>query len=844
MKNQILTTLSILLFVSVFALTEKSVLFSNNIKIFNTQSEKIHQQLTNLFKDAEKGFTKNKGVIKEDHTLYIVSLDIENTNSNYIFVINNGVTYYYTSLQTLDSKNSLVQAIESYSIKNEYKITVLDKTEFLKEYVVTKNGKTIGFLELKKHKNKWQFRLFIPLNKSRLKADLEKGVKLLENNFKDVFDEKIRKKIVTKGNKFDYKSTYSFYGASLTKVITNETGNIWNASFGYYPFAALLYQFEKMNLSFKGATKIEEKKNEQGLLVRFKKPTLSFDIFLLDYKKAPTEIWLLKSMIPNKPQVINASKQKNTKIKQYLDQALWQTGSVDNSYKEIEKLMKKTNSSSSKFDQRNQLGYLINKYVGLRAGVNAAIIEVDKAIAEASISNCTKTKEVLKKLKTKLIDTKYDYLSAESSVREVMLGKRSENQKFWTKGVNYANSAYKKFKSAKILLNNIYEKTPCYNPGSSSTTRTNKTFIDVEPPITIDRTGKKNLVGVGLSVGSSRKYSKGLSIRNSVRGWAAYKAGMLEGATLLEINDEKVNDSYMNGQRRKLVGEKGTSVKVKFKLKSGTEMLYLLYRGKGGKVEKLDLPTPDYLGEMVAFGANFRKDGNKIIFTGETKFDWACLIASITIGDEILEVDNKSVSGLTLKEVNQLIYGKAGTKVRIKIKHNFYSKTYTYLFERGQNGKGEKIKEIFIRDNLQGFTGEFEGDNLINLMGRHLNSAVIQEWFKDSKYNFVPHPLFKFEPEEWCMYYSKKYGINLTFTKGVLSKMAFFNRGIQKAIKLPFKIVLNSSTTNYSASTYGFKQGSGRSENQWRKVKEPFVFVFETDKKTNLIKKFVINSEK
>jgi len=326
---------------------------------------------------------------------------------------------------------------------------------------------------------------------------------------------------------------------------------------------------------------------------------LSFEIY--KHGGNPKEKNLSTAM--DKPKVIikqkvtkHANRQKNVVIQQHLKNVQINLKSFHRSNDFIINTTTKVNSSTNTSDWQNYLTDIRREYASLRVGTNASIKKINSAISEAKSAHCQKTQQTLEEIKSKLFTAKKNFQLSEGLTQDIILANSKDVNRLSTDAIQSGNLAFDAILAAQKLIIYVEELRPCYKTSSARNlvNKTNNAISTqsyyVEAPITKDPSGRTNLVGVGLSLGSNGKHKKGLHINNSVRGWAAYKAGMHEGMTLLKINDKKVGASTLRG-RELLVGKNGSKVKVLFINASGKEKEFILYRGEGGKPVDLSIST-------------------------------------------------------------------------------------------------------------------------------------------------------------------------------------------------------------------------------------------------------------
>lgn len=128
-----------------------------------------------------------------------------------------------------------------------------------------------------------------------------------------------------------------------------------------------------------------------------------------------------------------------------------------------------------------------------------------------------------------------------------------------------------------------------------------------------------------------------------------------------------------------------------------------------GMVDSLEDPYTEYLqnndsktfnesvdGEYVGIGATVSYDGTTFTIT-EMFNNSPAKKAGLEVGDQLIEVSGKKTSDLDLEKVSDLIKGKSGSKVKIKVLRKEEEKEYT--LKRSKITVPSVISEIFEKED-------------------------------------------------------------------------------------------------------------------------------------------------
>ncbi|MGD9493880.1 MAG: S41 family peptidase [Bacteroidales bacterium] len=128
-------------------------------------------------------------------------------------------------------------------------------------------------------------------------------------------------------------------------------------------------------------------------------------------------------------------------------------------------------------------------------------------------------------------------------------------------------------------------------------------------------------------------------------------------------------------------------------------------------------------GQYGGIGSLIQQQGNRIIIT-EPYEGFPAQINGLKAGDQILEINGKSMAGKTVSEVSDLLKGQPGSKVDLLIKHPFDEKPETITIQR---------KEITISDIP--YTGMVDTKvGYIKLRGFTMNAGnQVKKAFEDLK---------------------------------------------------------------------------------------------------------------
>ena len=586
-----------------------------------------------------------------------------------------------------------------------------------------------------------------------------------------------------------------------------------------------------------------------------------------------------------------SSKQASKKIQQYLDNTRWNINGFSKSKNVISETVKKVNQSDSRHDYQYYLNEVIRKIDGLVAGTKGGIAEIENAVREARNSECTRTQEVLEKTKAALVTAKNEFISAQASTRAVLLESGTDNlDKNNDDFLQHINLAFEKITAAKKLMIYIEQLVPCYKTSPGPIINSNSNSVDnnyIKPNLAF---GKK----VGLDC--ERTYGKVFVVKKIIPGWAGAKAGIRVGDEILEIDGRTVKGMIEIDMDLLFLGKKGTSVKVKVQKKNDpTPHTYHMIRGEGGtfteeeiKVTKDGMPSysGSYEGDdlLKLLGRDVEdKAIKKLISLYDLKrgkncsYEESCLFDSRT-GISIY-FNKRKLIGFSL---NYSSNGKFSKKTPLAIPlgkprslmdsfgkdwerkgDRYWKKTINNLgFAIRSYTEGDIVNAINIRadknmdwvayhknfdysadvEKISTFSGEYEGDNLLNLLGKDLDDPAIIKWLENPKFAIYHSKGFKCD-DELCLYISIKYGLNIRFDNRKLTKISFTQS--DSGIKIPLNVPVGKPPSTYNPKSKGFTLGTtDYSTIYWKKEDVKFKYYLQVDRKTNAIKWFTITGEK
>lgn len=588
-----------------------------------------------------------------------------------------------------------------------------------------------------------------------------------------------------------------------------------------------------------------------------------------------------------------SSKQANKKIQQYLDNTRWNINGFANSSIVISETISKVNQSDSRHDYQYNLNEVIRKIDGLNAGTKGAIAEIENAIREARNSECTRTQEILEKTKEALVTAKNEFISAQASTRQVLLESNSDDvDKNGENFLQHINLAFEEITAAEKLMIYVEQLTPCYNtsPGPIITSNSNSADNNyIKPNLAF---GEK----VGLDC--ERTYGKVFVVKKIIPGWAGAKAGIRVGDEILEINGTTVKGMIEIDMDLLFLGKKGTSVKVKVQKKNDpTPHTYHMIRGEGGtfteeeiKVAKDEMPSysGSYEGDdlLKLLGRDVEdKAIKKLISLYDLKRNKNCSYEEVCRFNSMEGISlffrKRKLTAIFLQHSSQgngQFSKKAPLVIPLAKPHSlmdsfgkdweqkgerYWKKTINNIeFKVRSEAELDIVNSISISadDNMDWvayhknldysagsektstFSGEYAGDNLLKLMGREIDDPAIIKWFENPDAGFQKSKHYKCT-DEFCIYQSEKYGINLRFEERKLTQFSFYNHKQNSKITAPFNVPVGKPIATFKPESKGFTLKE-HSTNFWRKEDIKFIYTITTDRKTNAIEWFTIYGEK
>lgn len=533
-----------------------------------------HQQFRALFADVAKGFTLIDGEKNEGYTVYSSDLYLTHTKPAGIYRGDCGVSYYGAKIKLKSGedkwayRDSLIQAIESYPNSGGLRVEPVEIRDTTKTYALTKFREPYGFIEFKEEGGEWFFRVFIPLDVSRLKEELMRGFELAENNFRGIRGKKegdffLLEEVIR------YKSTRVFYGAESSRINRFDRRADWISTFDKYPFAVLAYQFREMDLTFSGVRKATEEKSEKQYFLRYEKPNVAFEITLerstLDGK---ARLWISRKKNSNSPVYVApiktyaANREYPAFSGRYEGDDLyalmgrhWDDPAIKEWLNTSKNGFKKSRSSTSELCTYNAVG------IGLTF-VKSHLAQIELFKSEKPVFGTFKGK--LPK------GLRWDFTVSSIQSGPVSWSKQGDDyEKYEDDGVNTRLS---------------------FNPKDQD----KLSEIRIKKQIIVDALEDIERGTVGVGLGYSINNAGKVSVNNAQPGYAARKAGIHEGMWILEIDGTPVQGKSKYGVNKLLEGKKGSTVKVKFcrRYEEENAKEYVLYRGAGGKAEVVKAVIP------------------------------------------------------------------------------------------------------------------------------------------------------------------------------------------------------------------------------------------------------------
>ncbi len=221
-------------------------------------------------------------------------------------------------------------------------------------------------------------------------------------------------------------------------------------------------------------------------------------------------------------------------------------------------------------------------------------------------------------------------------------------------------------------------------------------------------------------------------------------------------------------------------------------------RGNTGNDKGNDFLKPELLGKLEGVGIEYEtKTYLKKYFVKKITKGWAADYGSyVHVGDEILEINGKKLAGMEYWDVHQLLGGKAGTFAKVKIKHAPSGHVQTYKMIRGEGGKSEREIKLYKKKDASLFSGIYEGDDLLDLIGRDKDDPAIASWLNDPAVGFEHFKVMgKCNDEKWCWFRAVNSGVSLGFYKRKLARMNLSKNGIDNyTAQTPFNVPMGKST--------------------------------------------------
>lgn len=530
--------------------------------------EKLHQQFTALFIDAEKGFTFHDGEEEEGYRYYPSDRYLTHTQPAGIIIRDSGVSYYFTTIKP-DSgadkwvyRDILIEAIESYPRSDGFRIVELEKRDYSKVYALKKSGKTVGFIEIKEDNDDWCFRLFIPLDSNKLKTELTKGVELAENNFRSMRGEKQDVFAFLGETTTYYKGTRTFYGAGSSIIEHSSNGNMWRSSFSYYPYAALAYQLDGMDLSFPDAREVEGEGSEKGVILSYEKPTFAFEITLLNHEKEATALWISRKRKSNTPVYV-------VPAKTYAAHGEYPAFSGSYEGDDLYQLM------GRHWDDPAIRNWLNNPQYGFEK----------RRFGDSEF--CIYDAEGIWLIFSKSHLTKIELFKNDSPAFGTFKGKLPKGIRLGAPASSIPVSWKQVGESYKVFEEDGVVTKVCFDPADQGKI----SEVQIRKEITVDAREDLETWNVGVGVSFSINNQGRVSVNNTQTGFSAKKAGLHEGMWILEIDGSSVQGKDEYDINKLLNGKKGSTVKVKFcrSYQEENAKEYLLYRGAGGEAELVDV---------------------------------------------------------------------------------------------------------------------------------------------------------------------------------------------------------------------------------------------------------------